>query len=91
VPIAGYSYPNPATGGTMNISCVLCEFSTVTIAVYNVAAEKIASYDFSGANGTNVYSLNITGFSHGVYFFIIQSSGPSGNRKSNIEKFAIVR
>jgi hypothetical protein len=91
LPIAGYSYPNPATGGNMSVLCNLCETSSVSIAVYNMVAEKIANYDFLGSSGTNIYSLNIGGFAHGIYFLIIQSSGPSGNRKSGIQKFAVVR
>jgi hypothetical protein len=70
IPITAYSYPNPAIGGAMSVWCDLCETSTVNITVYNVAAERIASYDFSGSNGSNVYSLNIAEFAHGIYFLI---------------------
>jgi hypothetical protein len=75
----------------MNVFCVLCEPGSVVITVYNVAAEKIAIYNYSGSDGSNVYSLNIIGFAHGVYFFMMQSTGPSGNRQSGIKKFAIIR
>jgi hypothetical protein len=91
VPIDSYSYPNPASGGTMSLFCDLCESSTVVITVYNVAAEKIATYNYPGSDGSNVYSLNIAGFAHGVYFFMMQSTGPSGNRQSGVKKFAIIR
>ena len=75
----------------MNVSCDLCESSSVVVTVYNITGEKIAVYNYSGSSGTNVYSLNIAPFAHGVYFLIIQSAGPSGSRKSAIKKFAVVR
>jgi len=68
-PIEGYTYPNPASGGTMNLSCNLCESSTVVVSVYNVAGEKTGTYNYVGVSGTNVFSVNISGFSYGIYFF----------------------
>ncbi len=91
VAISCFSYPNPASGGTMNVSCDLCEPSSVAATVFGVTGEKIAVYNYSGSSGTNLYSLDITHFAHGIYFLIVQSSGPSGSRKSGIKKFAIVR
>ena len=75
----------------MSVLCDLCEPSSLIITVYNVAAEKIATYNFLGSSGSNIYSLNIAGFAHGVYFLMIQSSGPSGSRQSGVKKFAVVR
>jgi hypothetical protein len=75
----------------MNLTCNLCEPSSVVVTVYNTAAERVAIYDEQGESGANIYSLNISSFSHGVYFILIQSTGPSGGRKSNTMKFAVVR
>ncbi|HTA75787.1 MAG TPA: T9SS type A sorting domain-containing protein, partial [bacterium] len=91
VAIACFSYPNPALGIAMSVSCELCEPSSVVMTVFGVTGEKIAVYNYSGSSGTNLYSLDITHFAHGIYFLIVQSSGPSGSRKSGIKKFAIVR
>ncbi|HTA75786.1 MAG TPA: T9SS type A sorting domain-containing protein [bacterium] len=90
-PIDGYTYPNPASGGTMNLSCNLCESSTVVVTVYNVAGEKTGTYNYLGVSGTNVFAVNISGFSYGIYFLKMQSTGPSGSRQSVIKKFAITR
>ncbi len=75
----------------MNVLCNLCEPSSVTMTVYNTAAERIAIYNQPGTDGANVYSVNIASFAHGIYFLLVQSSGPSGSRKSNVMKFAVVR
>jgi hypothetical protein len=91
IAISGYPYPNPATGNTMNLLCDLCESSSVVVSVYNVAAEKVATYNYAGFSGANIYSLDIGGLAHGVYYLMIRSNGPSGSRKSNIDKFAVIR
>lgn len=75
----------------MDVLCNLCEPSSVTLTVYNTAAERIAVYTEAGGDGANVYSMNIANFAHGIYFLLVQSSGPSGSRKSNVMKFAVVR
>jgi hypothetical protein len=90
-PIEGYTYPNPVLGSTMSLSCNLCEASNVMVTLYNVAGEKAATYNYSGSSGTNIFTVNINGFAYGIYYLTIQSTGPSGSRRSATKKFAITR
>lgn len=89
--IETYSYPNPAMGSPMNILYVLCEPGSVKIQVYNSAAELVATYATNGTPGPNVYPANITGFSHGVYYYFVTFNGSSGEKKSKPSKFAVIR
>lgn len=89
--IQTYSYPNPVQGNSMNILYVLCEAGSVKILVYNAAAELVASYSATGSSGPNVYPADITGYSHGVYYYFVIFDGPSGARKSKSTKFAVTR
>ena len=89
--IETYSYPNPAAGSPMNIFFVLCEGGSVRIQVYNSAAELVATYNTNGSAGPNVYPANITGFSHGVYYYFVIFNGSSGEKKSKPTKFALTR
>jgi len=75
----------------MNLLYVLCESSTVQIKVFNSAAQWVGSFTTEGSSGSNVYPMDISSFSYGVYFYLLQSTGPSGTRKSNPVKFAVVR
>lgn len=75
----------------MNFLYVLCEASRVKIRVYNAAAELVAEYDTNGSPGANVYPVNASVFSHGIYYYFVQTSGVSGVRQSKPTKFAVSR
>jgi hypothetical protein len=91
IPMAAYPYPNPASGSSMNIYCSLCEPGSVTVSIFNAAAERVGVSTFDGQTGSNVASVNISNFAHGVYYLLIRSKGTSGTRKSGVVKFAVVR
>jgi len=88
--MAAYPYPNPASGSSMNVYCSLCEPGLVTVSVYNTASERIGVYTFSGETGSNVTSVNIGGFVHGIYYLLLKSKGASGTRRSNMVKFSVI-
>ncbi|HJT25279.1 MAG TPA: T9SS type A sorting domain-containing protein [bacterium] len=89
--IETYCYPNPVPGGTLNFLYVLCEASQVKVRVYNAAGGLVATYGTSGSTGPNVYPVDATVFSHGIYYYFVQTAGPSGTRKSKTTKFAVTR
>jgi hypothetical protein len=51
----------------------------------------VGNFPAGGANGTNIFSLDISGYSHGIYFYIVRVVGPSGPRASRPTKFSIIR
>jgi len=75
----------------MRFLFVLCEAAKVNIRVYNPAVGLVASYSTNGFPGPNVYPVDASVFSHGVYYYFVQSSGPSGVLRSKPMKFAVVR
>jgi len=70
---------------------VLCEAGAVRIRVYNPARSLVASYSTAGSPGPNVYPVDASVFSHGIYYYFVQSTGPSGTRQSRPVKFAVTR
>jgi len=90
-PIEPFSYPNPATGSTMNIHFALCEPSSIKIFVYNTSGSLVGTDSFTGIMGSNVLSIDISKYSYGIYYFVVQGTGVSGVRKSKAYKFAVVR
>ncbi len=89
--MAAYPYPNPASGNNMNVYCSLCEPGTVTVTLYKTASERVGASTFRGQSGSNVTSVNISGYVHGVYYLFVRSVGVSGTRKSGMVKFAVER
>jgi len=75
----------------LNFLFVLCEASQAKIIVFNAAAVQVASYATNGVPGPNIYPADITRFSHGIYYYFVQTRGASGDRKSKRMKFAVVR
>ena len=89
--IETYAYPDPVPGNSMKFLFVRCEAGAVKIRVYNPAVGLAASYATTGAPGPNVYPVDASVFSHGVYYYFVESSGPSGGRRSKPTKFAVTR
>ena len=78
-------------GATLNFFYLLCEAGQIKIRVYNPAMGLVATYNTNGSTGPNVYPVDATVFSHGVYYYFVQTSGVSGGRKSKPTKFAVTR
>ena len=75
----------------MNFLFVLCEASQVKISVYNSVVGLAATYNTSGVPGPNIYPADITRYSHGIYYYFVQTQGTSGTRKSKPAKFSVIR
>jgi hypothetical protein len=88
--IPAYCYPNPARGAVVDFRFQLCEPAAVRILVYNGAAEKVASYDLEGQEGDNTYPADVSGFAHGVYYYLIRAEEASGTRRSKTALFAVL-
>jgi hypothetical protein len=89
--VVTYSYPNPATGHSMNFLYVLCQPGPVKITVYNSAAQKVANYSANGSAGSNTYLADITSYAHGVYYYLVVAQEGNGTVKSKPTKFAVAR
>jgi hypothetical protein len=89
--IVTYAYPNPVSGNLLNFSVLLASGGTTNIRVYNAGGDLVAAYPLTGMAGSNVYTADISSYSHGIYYYLVESDGPSGKQKSKPEKFAVLR
>jgi hypothetical protein len=46
---------------------------------------------FVGNAGTNNIPVDLIGFAHGIYYYLIDFNGTNGKQVSSIRKFAVVR
>ncbi len=86
-----YVYPNPVPGDTLKIHLELCESATVQVLLYNMAAQKVGSASFTAQRGPNDFTLGVSGWAYGVYYYLIEVDSSSGTRRLKPAKFAIVR
>jgi hypothetical protein len=87
-----YSYPNPVIGNSMTVYCLLCEHALVKINLFNASGQKVLTlYPLAGADGANTYPVDLTGFSHGIYYYLVETMGGSGSHRSKPYKFAVIR
>ncbi len=89
--IEAFVYPNPANGHALNLSYDLCEPGSVQVSIYNVSLGLVATFPFQGLSGRNTTSLDISGFSHGIYYYLLQMISSSGTYKTKPMKFAVIR
>jgi hypothetical protein len=86
-----YAYPNPATGETVAIKTYLGDDARITIDVFNVAGEKVASLANSGTAGNVVETVwNAGRIASGVYVYRVEAKSASGAKAEVIKKLAIV-
>ena len=91
-PGSGYVYPSPVMGGTAHFAYYMSEPGTVSIRVWNSAAELAATIQESKQSGNQTSSLDMGSFAAGHYFYIIEMSYDSGNQdKLKPSKFDVVR
>jgi hypothetical protein len=89
--ILNYAYPNPDPGKSLQFLYVLCENSWVQIQVLNGGGVPVAKWETSGGPGNNLFSADVSSFSHGIYYFFLTSQSPSGSHRSKLDKFCITR
>ncbi len=86
-----YTYPNPAKGDTLTFKFLPADAADVTIDVYNVAAEKVATLGKSGCPGgvTSEIVWKIANVASGVYVYRVEARSASGT-KAVTKKLAII-
>ncbi len=85
-----YAYPNPVSGNTLKIHLQLCESDQATVFIYNTVGELVDQFAQPAVQGPNDFTLQVSGWSYGVYYYFIQLNSGSGSRRLKPEKFAIV-
>lgn len=85
-----YAYPDPVTGPSMKIHLHLCETAQVTILFYNTAGENIGQTVEAASQGPNDFTLQVSGWAYGIYYYLIQVNSASGTRRLKPQKFAII-
>jgi serine protease len=87
------NYPNPFNPAT-SIQYSVSEYSTVTIRIYNILGEEVASL-FNGTRQRGTYTIdwNASGLPTGVYFYRMDAAGhdASGKVFSSVKKMMLVR
>ncbi len=86
-----YAYPDPAPGNSLTIMIELCENGTGNLRIYDAAARLVQNIAITGNAGVNHYPLDLTGYAHGIYYYLVDTNGPSGKQTSSTHKFAVVR
>jgi hypothetical protein len=69
----------------------LCEAGSGDIRVYDAVARLVNKISFVGNAGTNNIPVDLIGFAHGIYYYLIDFNGTNGKQVSSIRKFAVVR
>ena len=94
-----YAWPNPARGNAINFHFYVNANADITVDIYNLEGKMVTSLDGRGEGGrsphqesSNAIVWNISGIASDVYLFRIQAtSDASGETRSVIKKFAIVK
>jgi hypothetical protein len=85
-----YAYPNPANRGPVRIRYYLGQASDVTLKVYDLAGNEVASGRASGFAGVdNEWIWDASSVAPGVYFCRVQA-GSGGGDKVEFCKVAII-
>ncbi len=86
-----YTYPNPATGGTVTFKVRVAYKSYVKVDVYNVAGEKVAALEKADcpAGQASELAWDIRNIASGVYIYRLEAQSSAGSR-SVIKKLAVV-
>ena len=73
-----WAQPNILKGGVTTTSLQVTSSSNYTLKVglYDVAGELIKKYE--GSTGTNQATLDLAGLSSGLYFAVVELTGPNG-------------
>lgn len=85
-----YSYPNPAKGDTVTFKFRVAVKAHVSIDVYNVAGEQVASFERSDcpAGVASEIVWNVKRVASGVYVYRVRAQSASGGR-TVVKKLAI--
>ena len=83
--VVGKNYPNPVKGITY-FSVKLEKAANVTVEVSNVMGQKIMTMDKGAVNaGSQVYSIDASQLSTGIYFYTVKINGQSYTHKMIVE------
>lgn len=89
--IMTYAYPDPAPGNQLSIFVQFCENGSGTIRIYDASLQLVLKVPIAGNAGGNSFNVNLNGFSHGIYYYLVAIDGPSGKQTSTTQKFAVTR
>jgi len=88
---SSHVFPQPAST-TLNIVYGLNEQANVSIYIYNAAGTPVAQLQDAGvASDYNKVTLDLSGFSPGVYFYIIKAQASGREIKFNLNKFMVAK
>lgn len=85
-----YTYPNPASGDTVTFKFRPAYKVRVTVQVYNIAGERVASLEKNDCPAGEASEIvwNVRKVASGVYIFRLKASGAAGGQ-TVMKKFAI--
>jgi len=79
------NYPNPFNP-TTTIAFNLSQASDYTLNVYNIAGQRVESFQGKGEAGENSVVWEASGFASGVYFYKLEAEGQSETKKMMLLK-----
>ena len=86
-----YNWPNPAYGGTTMIRYFVKEAATVTVKIYDMAGDLVATLQGQGIAGMdNEVAWNLADVQSGIYFAHIDAAGAAASG-SAVVKIAVVK
>jgi hypothetical protein len=94
-----YAWPNPARGNQINFHYYVNANADITVDVFNLAGKRVARLEDRGEGGrpphlvsSNAVVWDISRIASDVYLFRLSAtSDATGEKKSVIKKFAIVK
>ena len=90
------NYPNPAPGAGFSDSTVfgyfVAEDSAVCIKIYNIIGQLADEIRHEGRGGIrNEIGWNISHVASGVYFYVVEATGSSGEIANSTGKLVIIK
>ncbi len=86
-----YNWPNPVYGGTTHIRYFVRDDATVSVRIFDLAGDLVASFPGPGIGGAdNEVNWDVSGIQSGIYLARIEASG-GGSSGVAIIKVAVVK
>lgn len=87
-----YNWPNPVYGSETNIRYYVSENSSVTIKIFDIAGDLVASLNDNAVGGLDNETVwNINNVQSGIYYASIEVKSDSGKSANKIIKIAVVK
>ena len=87
-----YNYPNPVYDNETYIRYSVTENSGITIKIFDLSGDLVEEISTNAVGGfENETPLNVSDYSSGVYFCVLEILGESGSSRNELIKIAVIK